>query len=1406
MRLFFCIFACTTLACVRVHTPLPLATNGTPPPRPAARQELDADKDRDGDADSRSETEGAKDATKFFLMRRIPPGQDKLPIDRYLAAREHMNAMPAFSISGISPKVERPNIAGGWTSLGPGNVGGRTRSLAINPQNTSIMYAGAVTGGVWKTTNGGQSWTALTDMLPVLNIGSLVMDPFDPNTLYAGTGEFEGGFPGQGIFKTSDAGNTWTLLPTTSSATTFNFEYVNRLVMSPTNHNRIYAATWTGIWTSGDGGATWTNTGLGAQLYDGCEDLVIRTDQTTDYLFASCFGAKASSDFTLWRNTDVTGTGAWSQVFTAPHMARTALAIAPSQQSTIYAMAASHNGDPNYEDGLLAVYRSTSNGDLGSWMTQVSNTDPDITNTLLLTDSVTVTGNFCFNGGALTLTNAESQGSWDNTLAVDPLDPNRVWAGGVDLFRSDDGGVTWGAASLWQLDYSSPQFAHADRHFIVFQPGYDGVANQTMFLATDGGVFRTNNARGAVSTGPKGTCQGQFMANTAILWFGLNNGYAATQFYHGFAYPGGLSYMGGAQDNSVSRGTDAAGPNGFVLFSTGDGTAVGIDPADANRIFQSKELLSLGRALDGDTFLDATNGITENPGDFPFSPFLAIDPNEGKRLFLGGTSKLWRSMDGGASWTAAAPVEANSSVGAIAVSPFDSNTVIFGSGLGFIYRNSAALASNGTTKWANALPRAGFISSIAFDPTNPNIVYAVYSSFKILPTDAHVYRSIDGGVTWTPSDGAGASALPDIPTWRLIVNPYNPLQLFLGSDLGLFVSLDGGTTWNRDTTLENVIVEELALDQGNNSNWLFAFTYGRATYRAPLPGASQPNCTYSVSPTNINASAFGGLVPISITAPPGCSWMGLPGNNPTSFTIQSPAQGSGNGTAFITVEPNTFTPQTDQLTIAKSIVNVNQSSTSINFGSADASTAPTPLTVPGIGNIDSRQLTSAPSDPVQSCSGSAGFKTAWWIVTPTTTGFLNVRAFGLRYDAYGNSGIVVTAYAQGALNTELTCAIVPRDTQSQIDAVTQFAVTAGTSYLIEISATGSTPQDGGFTVLSVTMSTGPVGISVAPATVTLTAGSGHTQQYTANLTGALTPAVRWSLSPPIGTISTSGVYTPPSSVTAPTKVTVTATSFADNTKSASATVSLVQSASGAPIITVVANTTGEAPEVAPNTYIEIKGMNLGPVGVSSPNCAPGYCWQSADFLNNQLPTILQGVSVTMNGKPAFVYYISPTQVNILSPLDSSQGSITVQLTNSVGTSAPVTVQLRPISPGFFQFAGGYAAATHVNGTLLGPTTLYPGSTTPAKPGETIVLYANGFGQTTTPVVSGALSQSGTLVPLPMITIGGVPANVSFAGLVAVGEFQFNVEAPPNLPNGDAQLVATYNGSSTQANVLISIHN
>ena len=236
----------------------------------------------------------------------------------------------------------------------------------------------------------------------------------------------------------------------------------------------------------------------------------------------------------------------------------------------------------------------------------------------------------------------------------------------------------------------------------------------------------------------------------------------------------------------------------------------------------------------------------------------------------------------------------------------------------------------------------------------------------------------------------------------------------------------------------------------------------------------------------------------------------------------------------------------------------------------------------------------------------------------------------------------------------------------------------------------------------------------------------------------------------------------------------------------------------APVLTLVANAEGDVPVIAPNTWVEIKGANLAPAGVSR-------IWQSSDFFGNQMPVQLDGVSATVNGKNAFIYYISPAQVNILTPPDAIQGTVQVKLTNAGIASAAMDVQSQPSSPSFFIFNGGpYVTGEHSSGSLLGPSTLFPGLTTPAKPGETVVLFANGFGPANAPVVSGAVTQSGSLPVMPVIRIGGVNATVLFAGLVAPGEFQINLTVPPSLADGDHPIMAAINGVSTQAGVLITV--
>jgi uncharacterized protein (TIGR03437 family) len=229
----------------------------------------------------------------------------------------------------------------------------------------------------------------------------------------------------------------------------------------------------------------------------------------------------------------------------------------------------------------------------------------------------------------------------------------------------------------------------------------------------------------------------------------------------------------------------------------------------------------------------------------------------------------------------------------------------------------------------------------------------------------------------------------------------------------------------------------------------------------------------------------------------------------------------------------------------------------------------------------------------------------------------------------------------------------------------------------------------------------------------------------------------------------------------------------------------------------VTNAFGNVEILAPNTWCIIKGTNLAPAGDTR-------IWQASDFVNGQMPTSLDGVSMTVNGVNAYVYYISPTQINVLAPPTVQAGLAQVQVDNNGTKSAPGSVVVQAYSPTFFEFgAGPYVTAVHADGSLVGPTSLYPGYSTPARPGETILLFANGFGPTSVPVMGGSLQQSGSLSVNPVVTIGGAPAMLQFAGLISPGLYQFNVTVPA-APDGDNALVATYNGLATQAGVLLTV--
>ncbi len=730
----------------------------------------------------------------------------------YAKARERMHTMPR-----VASNAEGDRPFGQWTFLGPGNVGGRTRVFLIDNANPDVMYAGGVSGGLWKSNDAGKAWMPVGDDLANIAINSLAMDPTNHDILYAGTGE--GYFReeqrgtalpivGDGIFVTHDAGITWSQLASTAGE---DFDFVNDLVVSTHDPSRIYAATRTGVWRSNDSGETWQNI-LPTTVKGGCLDLAFRGDTSGDYLFASCGTFERA---TIYRNANAESNAEWQSVFSDANMGRTTLAIAPSNPSVIYALAAS-NEPGIYNQALLGVYRSTQNGDAGTWEARITNKSSDYLATLLLTNVYGATTANCRN----TANSFTTMGWYCNVIAVDPVNADRVWVGGVDAFRSDDGGRTWGITSYWWEREDYPTFLHADQHAIVFHPRYDGVNNKQLFFANDGGLARTDNALASPAYGISAACN---PAASAFDFTTLNNGYGVTQFYHGSISPDGRMWMGGTQDNGTIIGSYDMSTNEWRHALGGDGAYTAIDTEIPTTIYGSSQYGNVYRSVNGGAGWRNARGALND--DFLFIAPLAIDANKTQRLWIGGR-RLWRTEDRAEQWAMVSQILPGQ-VSAIAVAPGNSNLVLAGTNSGHIVRNTDATNAHAQTTWSLTQPREGFVSWIQFDPIDANVVYATYAGFG----GEHLWRSTDAGATWEPI----INNLPDIPVHSIAIDPTRRERFYLGTDLGVFVSLDSGATWNIENTgFANVVTELVTIAQGHYGPAVYAFTHGRGLWRAEL--------------------------------------------------------------------------------------------------------------------------------------------------------------------------------------------------------------------------------------------------------------------------------------------------------------------------------------------------------------------------------------------------------------------------------------------------------------------------------------------------------------------------------------------------------------------------------------------
>ena len=230
----------------------------------------------------------------------------------------------------------------------------------------------------------------------------------------------------------------------------------------------------------------------------------------------------------------------------------------------------------------------------------------------------------------------------------------------------------------------------------------------------------------------------------------------------------------------------------------------------------------------------------------------------------------------------------------------------------------------------------------------------------------------------------------------------------------------------------------------------------------------------------------------------------------------------------------------------------------------------------------------------------------------------------------------------------------------------------------------------------------------------------------------------------------------------------------------------------------VGNAADTSSGIAANTFISIYGASLSPVTRS---------WAATDFSGTALPRSLSGVSVTVNNKPAYVYYISPKQIDVLTPQDATTGPVNIVVTNNGLVSNTASATMNTFSPAFFLLKdGNSAAAVHASGGIVGATTLYANLSTPAQPGETIALFGTGFGATNPAAADGQIiSVALNVSTMPTVTIGGVSAQVAYGGLVAAGVYQFNVTVPASTPDGDQPIVAQVGTLSSASNAILTVH-
>lgn len=775
MRKPFLLLAALALPTLLVSDRLPARRGAEAPPPDLASHAVGRPADEPGPSSYPSD---------WGWIRRTAP---YWKVDEAAFQKEHEVAVALREESAAGPRISLLPLY----PAGPDNIGGRIADIEWDPTNASVVYAAAATGGVLKSTNGGLDWTMVGDALPNINAGELAVDPSSPQTVWLGTGEPNGGhnnFPGQGVYRSTNGGSDWTFMGLSGTHS------IGRIVVDPTDGQRVFVAAQgsyfgpnpeRGLYRTEDGGASWQRV-LSVSDSAGATDVVMDPANPSRMLAATWERVRRPNGGThlygpgsgIWRSFD--GGDTWTKLGAvnglpnpaAQNVGRIGLALCPANPNVAYAVITNGND-------VIGLWRSLDFGT--SWV----NRDPDL--------------EIQAEGGSF---------SWYfSQVRVAPNDCDRVYPLDVAFFRSDDGGLTF--PIKYGYNFSPPDF-HVDHHALAFQPGNPAV----LLEGNDGGISRSTDG-------------GTTWTKIPLL--------PITQFYEiGLDLTNPARLYGGTQDNSTIR-TLTGGLSDWEVIYGGDGFYVNVHPVNPDTIYAEYQFGNMARSADGGaTFVNATpigaNGDRKN-----WSTPVKLDPVTPNVVYY-GTQRLWRSPNGGVSWTAVSgdltgwvPGAVLGTITSIGISPADHHVLWIGTDDGRVWRG---VETGGVFAWTNVTaaplpPR--WVTRVVPHPTDVASAWVTFSGLKWQDPESHVFATTNSGASWTDI----SSNLPAVPINGMAVDPANPQVLFVGTDLGAYYSDNAGGLWNYlSPDLPLVPVYDLAIHP--TARYLAVGTHGRSMYKLDL--------------------------------------------------------------------------------------------------------------------------------------------------------------------------------------------------------------------------------------------------------------------------------------------------------------------------------------------------------------------------------------------------------------------------------------------------------------------------------------------------------------------------------------------------------------------------------------------